>query len=220
MVSLEINDAVVLEQQKVLEQALSTNPKTKKALQKQIRQVIFEARAQVMRSIKFDNGDPRQSARSVRTAVYKKILGANINILDGRNARHGNNYEPPRKVFPGMTGHRGGNRNPRSKRTQDILTYAPESRGFILRFVNSGTHPRYAAGRNGKWDKNGDNKTFFALQEQGDYYRGAIAPRNFFKGAAERALVQACNNLANLIDTELENILNKKKNIWQTQYLD
>ena len=210
MIGLEINDAVVLEQQQILEKALSTNPKTQKALQKQIRQVIFEARAEVMNSIKFDNGDPRQSRRAVRTAVYKKILGGNINILDGRNARHGNNYEPPRKVYPGMKGHRGGNRLPRGQRTQDILTYAPQSRGFILRFVNSGTNPRYAAGRNGRWDRNGNNKTFFALQEQGDFYRGAIAPRNFFKGAAERALVKACDTLANLIDTELEAILNKK----------
>ena len=211
MVSLQIENTVVLEQKQVLEQALSTNPKTQKALQKQIRQVIFEARDEVMNSIKFKNGDPRQSRRAVRTAVYKKILGGNINILDGRNARHGNNYEPPRKVYPGMKGHRGGNRLPRGQRTQDILTYAPQSRGFILRFVNSGTNPRYAAGRNGRWDKNGNNKTFFALQEEGDFYRGAIAPRNFFKGAAERALVQATDALANLIDTELENILNKKK---------
>ena len=40
--------------------------------------------------------------------------------------------------------------------------------------------------------------------------RGAIAPRNFFRGAGERALAQAADNLATLIDTELEAILNKK----------
>ena len=34
--------------------------------------------------------------------------------------------------------------------------------------------------------------------------------RGFFRGAAERALVQATDVLANLIETELENILNKK----------
>ena len=33
MVGLEVNDAIILEQQKVLEAALSTNPKTQKALQ-------------------------------------------------------------------------------------------------------------------------------------------------------------------------------------------
>ena len=34
MIGLEVNDAVIVEQRKVLEQALSTNPKTQKALQK------------------------------------------------------------------------------------------------------------------------------------------------------------------------------------------
>jgi hypothetical protein len=40
--------------------------------------------------------------------------------------------------------------------------------------------------------------------------RGNIAARNFFRGAGERALVTAADNLANLIDTELETILSKK----------
>ena len=62
MIGLEVNDAVILEQQRVLEAALSTNPKTQKALQKLIRQVIMEARAKMVGNIKFDNGDPRQTA--------------------------------------------------------------------------------------------------------------------------------------------------------------
>ena len=73
MVSLEVNDAVVLEQKQVLEQALSTNPKTQKALQKLIREVIVQARKDTMDAIKFDNGDPRQAVRSIRRIVYKKM---------------------------------------------------------------------------------------------------------------------------------------------------
>ena len=209
MIGFEFDDSVILEQQKVLEAALSTNPKTQKALQKLIRKVIMEARAQVVNGIKFDNGDPRETRRAVRTAVYKKILGANLNILNGRNARHGSSYEPPRKVYPGMKGYRGGNRSIRSQRTQDIMTLDPKDRGFILRFVNSGTNPRYANGRNVSGN-NRNMRNFFKLQEEGDYYRGSIAPRNFFKGAAERSLVTAADNLANLIETELEAMLNKK----------
>ena len=209
MVGFELNDTVILEQQKVLEAALSTNPNTQKALQKLIRKVIMEARAQVVNGIKFDNGDPRETRRAVRTAVYKKILGANLNILNGRNARHGSSYEPPRKVYPGMKGYRGGNRSIRSQRTQDIMTLDPKDRVFILRFVNSGTNPRYANGRNVSGN-NRNMRNFFKLQEEGDYYRGSIAPRNFFKGAAERSLVTAADNLATLIDTELEAMLNKK----------
>ena len=44
MIRLEINDAVIVEQKQVLEQALSTNPKTQKALQKLIRKALMEVR--------------------------------------------------------------------------------------------------------------------------------------------------------------------------------
>ena len=79
MFGLDVNEVAVVEQSQLLERLLSTNPKTQKALQELIRQVILEARAQVVSSIQFQNGDPRQARRAVRTAVYKKILGANIN---------------------------------------------------------------------------------------------------------------------------------------------
>lgn len=203
MFSLEVNDAVVLEQKQVIEQALSTNPKTQKALQKLIRRVIMEARKETIDNIHFDNGDPRGARQSVRTAVYKKILGANINIYNSRKAHDATSYEPPR--HPSV---RGGNRMARSGRTRQIMSYGPLDRGFILRWVNSGTDGRYAGnGRNGRTQA---DKDAFILRTGGRGWRGQIAPRNFFRGAAEPALVRAVDNLANLIDTELENILNKK----------
>jgi hypothetical protein len=191
MIGLEINDAVIVEQNQILEQAISTNPKTQKALQKLIRQVIMEAREKVVGNIKFDNGDPRHTARAVRTAVYKKILGANINVYNGRKAHGSNNYEAPRTLRPGQ---RGGNRVPRGRNTERMLRYAPNDRQMILRWVNSGTGERTAGTRGGRIGGS----------------RGSIAARNFFRGAAERSLVQAADNLANLIDTELETILSKK----------
>ena len=85
MIGLEVNDAVIVEQRKVLEQALSTNPKTQKALQKLIRRVVMEARSKVVSAAENAiKNDPRHAARAVRTAVYKKILGANINIYNSR----------------------------------------------------------------------------------------------------------------------------------------
>lgn len=197
MLSLEVNDAVVMEQKQVLEQALSTNPKTQKALQKLIRKVIAQARIDTMKAIKFDNGDPREAVRSIRRSVYKKILGANINIYNSRKAHGSNNYEPPRHPS-----HRGGNRMTRSSRTQQIMSYAPQDRGMILRWVNSGTQQRQALG--GRMSKRG-----YDTSRGGN--RGAISGRHFFRGAGEPALVKAVDALANLIDTELENILNKKK---------
>ena len=201
MVSLEVNDAVVLEQQQVLEKALSTNPKTQKALQKLIRKAIMVARAQVVNSIKFGNGDPRQTARAVRTAVYKQILGANINIYDSRKAHGSQNYTPPRTLRPGQ---RGGNRmklNPES-RSYTIQHYAPLDRGMILRWVNSGTQRRQAFG--GRMSKRGYDASL-----PGN--RGSIAARNFFRGAAEPALVKATGILAEMIDNELMDMLNKNK---------
>lgn len=186
MVSLEVNDAVVLEQRKVLEQALSTNPKTQKALQKLIQQVIKEAREQVVRSTHFDNGDPRGAIHSIRRSVYKKILGANINIYNSRKAGAPTNYEPPRKLREGQ---RGGNRMKRSARTQRMMTYGPHDRGMVLRWQNSGTAERTSYGGN----------------------RGSITARHWFKPKGEAALQRAADNLANLIDTELMNMLNKKK---------
>ena len=201
MIALDINNTVVVEQQRALEAALSTNPKTQKALQRLIRGVIKEARAQVVGSIKFKGGDPRGAAQSVRTAVYKRILGANINIYSGRKAHGTTSYEPPRNPS-----HRGGNRRTRSARTQQIMSYGPLDRGFILRFQNDGTGERSInftssdKRRADKWNHHPNPGN-----------RGAIAPRNFFRGTGTRALAQAADTLANLIDTELATILNTKK---------
>ena len=204
MLEFELNNVVIVEQQKILEQALSTNPKTQKVLQKLIRKVIMEARAMVVsaasRQIK---NDPRGAAHAVRTSVYKKILGANINLFSSRKAHGQNSYEPPRK---GVSG-RGGNRRTRSPRTRQIMGYAPLDRGFILRWINDGT----PGARNIEFTSNDRRKVDKWNKHPNTGNRGNIAARNFFRGAGERALAQAADNLANLIDTELENMLNMKK---------
>ena len=196
MISLEINDAVVLEQKQVLEQALSTNPKTQKALQKLIRKAIMDVRKDAVSAVgRALDSDPRGAAHGIRTAVYKKILGGNLNILNmRRKAGKPTTYEPPRKLQPHQ---RGGNRVPRGARTNTVMHYGPHDRGWILRIINSGTinGDRTAGTRGGRLSGN----------------RGSIAARNFFRGAAEPALQKAVNNLAMMIDTELVNILNKKQ---------
>lgn len=193
MIGLEVNDAIILEQQKVLEAALSTNPKTQKALQKLIRKALMEVRPELVSAAKGAMGsDPRGAAQGIRTTVYKKILGGNVNILNmRRKAGAPTSYEPPRKLRPHQ---RGGNRVPRGKRTDTVMHYGPRDRQFILRFINSGTSDRMAGTRGGRLSGN----------------RGSIAARNFFRGAGERALTKAADNLATLIDTELEAMLNKK----------
>lgn len=203
--ALEVNNELLTNQMRVLQAASVVDSELGKRLRKVIAAEMKAARDSIVASIKFKNGDPRGAAHSVRRVIYKKILGGNINILDGRNAKHGNSYEPPRKVYPGMKGKRGGNRRLRSLRTQDILTLNPSSRGFILRFVNSGTNPRYANGRN-VTGGNRNMRNFFKLQEEGDYYRGSIAARNFFGTNGSREMDKALSNLSEIIEHEFNKL--------------
>ena len=193
MVGLEIDDSVILHQQQVLEAALSTNPKTQKALQNLINKALAEVRPQVVTSIRSSlHSDPREASRSVRRIVYRKILGGDLNSKNKKKkAGTPNNYEPPRKLQPHQ---RGGNRVPRGKRTNTVMHYGPHDRQWILRFINSGTSERMAGSRGGRLSGN----------------RGSIAARNFFGSAGSSALTKAADNLATLIDTELEAMLNKK----------
>ena len=209
MFGFEFNNTITLEQQKVLEAALSTNPKTQKALQKLIRKALMEARASLSDYIKtkLDNDDPRGAARAVRTSVYRKILGGNINILNSKKSHGTNNYEPPRTLRPGQ---RGGNRRPRSQRTNTVMHYAGEDRQFILRFVDSGTKQR-AIERQMEFKLASGGSKFKWVQDASKYgNRGSIAARNFFKTGADPRLRRATEYLADLINEELEAMLNKK----------
>jgi hypothetical protein len=195
MFEFEVNNDVWVKQREVLEQTLSTNPKTQKALQKLIQKVLQEARQQVAASTRGAlDSDPRGAANGIRRVVYKKILGANLNILNMRKrAGQPTTYEPPRKLDRNPH-QRGGNRVPRGSRTNTVIHYGPHDRQWILRIVNSGTVDREAGTRGGRLHGN----------------RGSISARNFFRGAGERALTQAADRLANLIDVELAKMLNNK----------
>ena len=178
------------EQMQQLDALLSTNPDMEKRIQNVIRKVLTKAQRQMSKDIASDMpNDPRHAAKAVRKLVYRQLLGGNINILNMRKkAGTPTSYEPPRKLRPGQ---RGGNRVLRGARTDTVMHYGPHDRQWILRFVNSGTSDRMAGTRGGRLSGN----------------RGSIAARNFFSSAGERALAQAADNLAMLIDTELEAIL-------------
>ena len=183
MIAPELNHAIIVKQQEVLEQALSTNPATQKILQALIRQVILEARANVVNRIQFIHGDPRGARRAVRTSVYKRILGANINILNSRKAHGSSDYEPPRTLRQGQI---GGNRRKRSSNTERMMRYEGHDRGFILRWLNAGTGKRSIHG--------GGN-------------RGSITARNWFDSVAVSELVKAADKLSQLIEKEFESIM-------------
>lgn len=191
MFKFEANEAVILESKKVLEAALSTNPKTLAILRKMIREYVMQARQLVVNSINFQNGDPRGTRQAVRTAVYKRVLGANINIFNSRKAHGSNNYEPQRKLRPKQ---RGGNRVKRGERTNQVMHYSPLDRGWILRLTNSGTGERTAGSRGGALGGN----------------RGSIAARNFFQPLGDRAMGVMRDNLERAIEAEITKLLNEQ----------
>lgn len=205
--ALIINDTVISNQAENLKAAMTTDPKLRKVIQQHIREALFEARSEVMSDMTFDNGDPRGARRSVRTSVYKKILGGNINILNGKKAHGSNSYQPPRTLTPGQ---RGGNRRKRGERTKQIQGYPPLDRGFILRFVNSGTKTRVIGFRNTLKGNRERYSRIVTRIHDGDKSRtgnrGSIAARNWFMTSAESALGRAAQNIADMIEIEAEAI--------------
>ena len=200
--ALVIDNTIISNQADNLRAAMSTDPKMRKVIQRHIREALFEARRDVMASSPLES-DPRGAIKAIRTSVYEKVLGGNINILNGKKAHGSNNYEPPRTLTPGQ---RGGNRRSRSERTKQIMGYAPLDRGFILRFVNSGTKTRVIGFRNSVKANRARYEKLVTRIHSGDKSRtgnrGAIAPRNWFMQSSESALGNAASNIAEMIAIE------------------
>lgn len=183
----------LVRQKKELEALMMSNPDMERKVQKLIRTVLLQARRVVSGDIhgqKFNNGDPRQAYKAVKSAVYRRILGGNISILSKRKALR-RLQAPPivhrlEKEVNSKGNHRGGNRMPRSQRTTDLLTYAGADRGFILRFLNAGTEGRESRVGN----------------------RGSIAPRNFFSNSSHTAMQQAAEQLDRLIEELIQKEIN------------
>lgn len=176
-------DAILKEKQR-LEDALSSNPRTVGVLRRLIRKVLREARERVISSIHFKNGDPRGARYSIRTSVYKQILGGNLNVYNSRKAGRRSDYERTRKL-DNHPNQRGGNRCRRDAATERIDAYGPHDRGFILRFTNTGTSARTTRYGN----------------------RGSIGGGHWFPRIAGREMEKAVGQLSTLIDEEIVKIL-------------
>lgn len=109
--------------------------------------------------------DPRDAYKAVRMAAYRRMVGGNLNILQRRKATNQRStYQPVRKLREGQ---RGGNRMAESARTKQLRSYYGKDRGFVLRFLNSGT---------------GERSTRFHAN------RGRIGARGWFSNAGARAV--------------------------------
>ena len=177
-------DTIELENNVKLDRLLMSNPYMEKKVQKIIRTLMAAVQSSVRKDA--ESLSKKAAYLAVRKAIYKKILGGNVNILSPyRKAGKAAPLPPesPRKKSHAV----GGNRIPRSRRTEDLLTYYGADRGFILRFLNSGT----------------DNRT----SRYGN--RGAIAPRNWFGPRTQRAMEGAAQKLDEYLDALIKQELSE-----------
>lgn len=190
MINLEFDNTTIIRQKQALEAMLVSNPDTAKAVRSLISQEIAKARAAISQSARGSlRSDPRDAYKAVRRSVYKSILGGQVNILNpkGGASSSGSSYQPQRKLDTNPH-QRGGNRRKRSARTDQVDGYVGKDRGFILRFVNSGTVARQTRYGN----------------------RGSIAARNFMASSGQRELEAAAERLGALIDKELVRLMSDK----------
>ena len=124
---------------------MTTDPQMAGLFRKYIRNVLKEARKKLTQDAKsYMKSDPRKAAQAVKFSVYKSLFGGNLSILQKKKGSAGVKYElrRTRKVEqnPRM---RGGNRRPRIDDGRNRLDYYYSAdRGFVLRFIGSGTVTR------------------------------------------------------------------------------
>lgn len=180
------------EQVKQLRRMMSEDPYFRRRVNAVIKTVLSEARREVTQHAQGAmDSDPRHAYKAVRSAVYRRILGGNLNILQKRKAGAPTSYQKPRKGLP----LRGGNRWGRSQRTIELEGYEGTDRGFILRFVNAGASNRAIRSYT---DKNGDSFSLRTFAKGGN--RGNISARNWFGQASQAALEKASIRMENFID--------------------
>lgn len=165
-----------IEKQRMFEHLLSTDPYFDQSTKTVIRKVLREARDKVSQdAASYIQNDPRKAARAIKHTVYKQIFGGNISILTKRKAGPKYDLIRAKTSTPGQV---GGNRRPRVESRNRLDQYYGSDRGFILRFLNSGTVSRQT--RYGS--------------------RGAIARSNWFGHSAPWHMQTAAEELAAAIN--------------------
>ena len=191
---------------KQLGEASTKNPMMRKRINEVIRQVMAKVRKSLQSQARTGlnmKDDPRNAYKAVRMAVYRRLFGGQVNILQSyRTSSGGRYYEPPRHPSP-----RGGNRRPQSMRTKKVMSYEGADRGFILRFLNQGTTQRNITHLTEIKRADGTSKFRFTSNGGKYGYRGAIAARNWFGPRSQQELERAATNIDKMIDDIISGIL-------------
>ena len=209
---VQISDAFevegFVEQRKELDRLLMSNPAMEKKVQGLIRKVLAAVKKSLGQADRDKmKSDPRHAYKAIRTAVYKRILGGNVNILNKRRASSaGGSYTPTRTL---RSGQRGGNRKDRSERTYRLESYEGSDRGFVLRFLNAGTSDRYInflpdsrREHVHRGSQGGNLKKYGKTINTGR--RGRIATRNWFGNRSQQEMEAAASNLEKFIDALIQ----------------
>lgn len=169
--------------------------RVRKIIQKELKAAETRAEGGVRSAVP---NDPREAYKAVRHAVYKRVLGGNLSILDKRK-RSGAVAEVSASV-------RG-----RSGKTERSMSYSGEDRGFILRILNSGTGQRFVSTLNARdiVRKSVDERPGGRSYKGGIGNRGAINARNFFGRVAQRELNEAAKRIGELIEEEINKVISK-----------
>ncbi len=173
-----------IENQEKFEHMLTYEPNFDRHIRTLIKKLLKEARKNISNDVKsYIKEDPRKAARAVKHVVYKSLFGGNVSILAKRKA--GAKYEliRHRTLQPGQ---RGGNRRTRYESRNRLDQYYGSDRGFILRFISSGTVERES--RFGK--------------------RGSIRQTNMFGHVAPFHMQQAAMDLAANINEYIKRVAN------------
>ena len=122
------------------EHLLTSDPGFDREVRGAIRKVLQEARKKISQDARsYIENDPRKAARAIKHTVYKSLFGGNVSILSKRRAGAKAELIRQKTSRPGQV---GGNRRPRVESRNRLDQYYGSDRGFILRFLASGTVSR------------------------------------------------------------------------------
>ena len=171
---VEVNDIM-------LGQLMTSNPDMASTIRKIFREVLKEARKNLSNDAKnYLKSDPRKAARAVNFSIYKTVFGGDVSILQKKRGTAGAAYKliRSRKVEENPK-QRGGNRRQRIDDGRNRLDYYfGADRGFILRFISSGT-----VRRNSRFGNRGSIRQ--------TYWFGHVAP--FQMETAAKEVAEAIN---------------------------
>jgi hypothetical protein len=178
---VEVNDIM-------LGQLMTSNPDMASTIRKIFREVLKEARKNLSNDAKnYLKSDPRKAARAVKFSVYKTVFGGNVSILQKRRGSAGAKYELIRqRKLDENPKQRGGNRRERFEKRNRLDYYFGADRGFILRFISSGT-----VRRNSRFGN-----------------RGSIRQTNWFGHVAPFQMETAAKEVADAINEYVTQITN------------